>query len=100
EEYAFPAGITDSGSSGRTGCDQWRVQTRPVFTKSSWINRIRLCSLGLEISCAIERRIRRVQFKFALVPGTLKRYLPANRSVFITIASHASLPKSAPMIAG
>jgi hypothetical protein len=27
-----------------------KFQTRPVFTRSSWINRIRLCSLGLEIS--------------------------------------------------
>src|SRR5438094_1001804 len=72
----------------------------PVFTSNSWIKLILSRSLRLERSCAIERCIRRVQFKFAFVPGTLKRYLRASRSVIMTMASHDSLLKSASMIAG
>jgi len=44
--------------------------------------------------------MRRVQFKFAFVPGTLKRYLRASRSVIITMAIHELQLKSASMIAG
>src|SRR5215510_15549887 len=76
------------------------VQTRPVFCRTWWTKPVRARSLRLDRSCAIERCIRRVQFKFAFVPGTLKRYLRASKSVIMTMASHASLLKRAPMIAG
>ena len=89
--------INDAGA----GCGRRSaVQTRPVFTSSSWISCIRLCSLRLELSCAIERCMRRVQFKLAFVPGTLKRYVRASRSVIMTMAIHESLLKRASMIAG
>src|SRR6266498_4687574 len=100
EEYALSGRDPDPGYSSRSGCDQSRAQIRPVFTNKSWINCIRLRSLRLELNCAIERCIRRVQFRFAFVPGTLKRYLRASKSVIITIAIHDSLLKSASMIAG
>src|SRR5262249_10681689 len=59
-------------------------QTRPVFASSSRISCIRFRSFLLERSFVIERCIRRVQFWLAFVPGTLKRYLRARRSVIMT----------------
>ena len=76
------------------------IQTRSAFTSSSWISCIRLRSLGLERSSEMERCIRRVQFKLAFVPGMLKRYVRARRSVIITMAIHELHLKSASRIAG
>ena len=54
----------------------------------------------LERKVAIGRRILRVQFRFALVPGTLKRYSRASRSVIMTMAIHELHLKSASITAG
>ncbi len=44
--------------------------------------------------------MRRVQLELAAVPGTLKRYVRASRSVIITTAIHDSHLKSASMTTG
>ena len=75
-------------------------QPRLVVSSRSRINCIRVRSLGLERNFAIERCIRRVQFRLALVPGTLKRYLRASKSVIMTMAIHDSHLKSVSIIAG
>src|ERR1700688_521803 len=72
----------------------------PLFSNSSRISRIRFRSVGLERSCDTLRCIRRTQFELAAVPGILKRYFLASRSVIITIANQDSLLKSASIIAG
>src|SRR4029077_17092557 len=73
---------------------------RPVFSNSSRIIFIRRRSVGLERSCATVRCIRRTQFVPVAVPGTLKRYFRASRSVIITTAIQELDSKSAFMMTG
>src|SRR6266550_7292062 len=73
---------------------------RPVFSSSVRINRSRARSFRLERNWETGRCIRRVQFELVAVPGTLKRYLRASRSVIMTMAIHDSQLNSASMIEG
>src|ERR1017187_2857532 len=75
-------------------------QQRPVFSSNPRINRICPRTVRLELSCAIVRCPRRVQLKFAAVPGTLNRYFRRSRSVSMTTAIQESHAKSASMMAG
>src|SRR5205814_2624092 len=74
--------------------------TRPVFTRSSRIPRMRFCTLELERKASTVFCIRRLQLDFAAVPGTLNRSLRARRSVIITMAIQALLWNNALIIAG
>src|SRR5260370_41349280 len=81
-------------------CAELCDQALPLLSSSSRINRMRARSFRLERSCETLRCIRRVQFELAAVPGTLKRYLRASRSVIMTIAIQELHLKSPSMIAG
>src|SRR5437763_7100362 len=74
--------------------------TRPVFTRSSRIPRMRFCTLELERKASTVFCIRRLQLDFAAVHGTLNRSLRARRSVIITMAIQALLWNNALIIAG